>query len=485
MWLKGLIAGVFSIFIFTTNSIAQEITEEVTNEITYPYYVKITDERDNNTFNIKIEDPAVIQERLSSIQNVMPMVYNESVEFWLHFFMQRRPNFTKAAMEKSGLYFPMFERILKEHDMPDELKYLAILESGLNPKAISRSKAVGLWQFMSFTGKEYGLVVNNHVDERMQPEKSTEAAARYLKYLNSRFNDWDLALASYNTGPGRISRAMRKSGRNNYWDIHPYIHKDTRAYVPQFIALAYLMNFGEDHGIIPDEIQSLPELETIFVNGDVDLEILADLSKSNIEELMLHNPHLLARVLPKNDFGYEIAIPAQHIDFFYENRVAILDSASFRFKNNLELSSPAELLAQETVESGKTETDTDEYVTVVRQVKKVHRVKRGEILNRIATQHNVSVAQIKRWNNKKDNKIIVGERLTIFVNQKDRVKATSMAAKTTAENVNQTTYYTVQKGDTLWNISQKYEGVTVNDLKKWNNLTNNNVKVGQKIKINS
>lgn len=483
MWLKGLIAGVLSIFIFTLNIFAQDKSNDADNEITYPYFIEVTDERDKNTFNIKIEDPAVIQERLSSIQNIMPMVYNESVEFWLHFFMQRRPNFTKAAMEKSGLYFPMFEKILKEHDMPDELKYLAILESGLNPKAVSRSKAVGLWQFMSFTGKEYGLIVNNHVDERMQPEKSTEAAARYLKYLNARFNDWDLALASYNTGPGRISRAMRRSGRSNYWDIHPYIHKDTRAYVPQFIALAYLMNFGEDHGIVPDEIQSLPELETIFVNGDIDLEILANLSKSTIEELMLHNPHLLARVLPKNDFGYEIAIPAKDIDFFYENRVAILDSASYRFRSNLELASPTELLAQESVEG--TGSDSDEYVTVVRQVKKVHRVRRGEILNRIASRYNVSVAQIRRWNNKSTNKILVGERLTIYVNQKDRVKSTSMAAKTTAENVNQTTYYTVQKGDTLWNISQKYEGVTVNDLKKWNNLTNNNVKVGQKIKINS
>ncbi|MCD8538831.1 MAG: lytic transglycosylase domain-containing protein [Leadbetterella sp.] len=240
-------------------SVEAQPVEEI--KISYPYQVEVVDERDNVPYTITVLDPEVIRARLKSIEKTMPMVYNESVEFWLHYFTQRRPNFTKTMMEEKSVYFPVFERILREHGMPEELKYLSILESALNPKIVSRAKAVGLWQFMSFTGKEYGLTINEYVDERMHPEKSTDAACRYLKFLNRMFNDWDLALASYNTGQGRISRAMKRTGLTNYWDLHPHIPKDTRHYVPQFIALAYLMNFGQDHGIIPEKENTRPDLQ--------------------------------------------------------------------------------------------------------------------------------------------------------------------------------------------------------------------------------
>jgi membrane-bound lytic murein transglycosylase D len=473
--------------------------EEV--KISYPYTVEVIDERDNIPYTITVLDPEVVKARLKSIEKTMPMVYNEAVEFWLKYFTQRRPNFTKTMMEETTYYFPIFERILKENGMPEELKYLAILESGLNPKAVSRAKAVGLWQFMSFTGKDYGLTINEHVDERMHPEKATDAACRYLRFLNRMFNDWDLALASYNTGQGRISRTMKKTGLTNYWDLHPHIPKDTRHYVPQFIALAYLMNFGQDHGLIPAQQNVRPPLENIYVDTNVDLEVLAALTRTELEDLKKYNPHLKSTVLPQSKYGYEIAIPSTTLSYFNENRAMILDSISKRFRSVEPLMAPqseavlANVLAEPTEEgtivigrpAAKQQVASNvsqDYVNVTRKVKRTHKVRKGEVLGKIASRYGVSVSDIKKWNNKSSSKVMVGETLALYVDKSEKVKANSLVAKNSSENVKSSTY-TVRRGDTLWNISQRYEGVTVNDIKKWNNLKGNNVVVGQKIRIRS
>lgn len=468
----------------------------------YPYQVEVVDERDNIPYTITVLDPEIIKDRLKSIEKTMPMVYNESVAFWLNYFTQRRPNFTKTMMEEKSVYFPIYERILKEHDMPEELKYLSILESALNPTIVSRAKAVGLWQFMSFTGKEYGLTINEYVDERMHPEKSTEAACRYLKFLNRMFDDWDLALASYNSGQGRISRAMKRTGLKNYWDLHSHIPKETRHYVPQFIALAYLMNFGQDHGIVPEKENTRPDLETIYVENDINLEVLAALTNIELEDLKKYNTHLKATVLPQTRYGYEISLPVTAMSYFNENRVAILDSASKRHvptglaEESTEavlasstLAEPTEdgtiVIGRPVVAKAAATTSSEDYVNVTRKVKKIHKVKRGEVMNKIALRYGVSVNDIKKWNGKTSSKILLGESLAIYVNKNEMVKANSLVAKKSSETVQEPTVYTVRRGDTLWSISQRYEGVTVNDIKKLNNLKGNNVMVGQKIRIRS
>ena len=480
---------------------------EVATKSIYPYQVEVVDERDNVPYIITVIDPEIIKARLKSIEKTMPMVYNESVAFWLNYFTQRRPNFTKTMMEEKSVYFPIFERTLKEHGMPDELKYLSILESALNPTIVSRAKAVGLWQFMSFTGKEYGLTINEYVDERMHPEKSTDAACRYLKFLNRMFDDWDLALASYNSGQGRISRAMKRTGLKNYWDLHLHIPKETRHYVPQFIALAYLMNFGEDHGLVPEKENVRPALESIYVESSIDLEVLAALTNMPLEDLRKYNTHLRATYLPQSRYGYEIMLPDTVMTFFNENRVAILDSAAKRGVPMVVAEEPAEaILASSTVVAEPTDDGTivigrpaaaqqtavltaagpsDAYVNVTRKVKKTHKVKRGDVMNKIAAHYGVSITDIKKWNNKSSSKILVGESLAIYVDQNEKVKANSLVAKKSSETVKEPTIHTVRRGDTLWSISQRYEGVTVNDIKKWNNLKGNNVMVGQKIRIRS
>lgn len=311
------------------------------------------------------------------------------------------------------------------------------------------------------------------------------------------FNDWDLALASYNSGQGRISRTMKRTGLKNYWDLHKHIPKETRHYVPQFIALAYLMNFGEDHGIVPEKQNIRPELETIFVENSIDLEILAALTNMELEELRKYNTHLRATFLPQSRYGYEIALPTTVMEHFNANRVAILDSASRRAIQPLGKEGGAVLASSATPVVEEAEDgaiiigrpavaqNKEDYVNVTRKVKTNHKVRRGEVMNTIASRYGVSVSDIKKWNGKTSSKILLGETLAIYVDKNEKVKANSLVAQKSSDAVKEPTVHTVRRGDTLWSISQRYEGVTVNDIKKWNNLKGNNVIVGQKIRIRS
>lgn len=516
----SLVAG----FNFASNAQVSSVIleDQVSNDtsvveepkIIYPYELIVFDERDKKEYKVLIEDPQIVEQRLKDIERTMPMVYNESVKKYLDFFLIRRPSFSKHMMEEKEIYFPIFENSLRQNGMPEELKYLALLESGLNPKAVSRSKAVGLWQFMSFTGKEMGLTINEYVDERMHIEKSTDAACRYLKQLYKRFNDWDLALASYNTGPGRIGRTMRSTGLSNYWDLHPHIHPDTRAYVPQFIALAYIMNYGHLHGITPTNIKQRVPVEKVILEKYVDLNVLASLGQIDLAEIKRLNPHIKGNILPAMPYGYELTLPATNLTYFNENKLAILDSASRKgglptiiekadSENPTMLASGSgvtttedgtivigrktstpHITASNTADDDQEETPV-KYKNITKQVKKIHKVKRGEFLNKIAMKYDVNMKDIKKWNNKRSSQVNAGERLVIYVDVKQKVKANSIAAKTSSETIKKSATYTVRPGDTLWNISQRYDGVTISDIKRWNNIQGNTVKVGQKIKIKS
>lgn len=492
----------------------------------YPYATQVKDVRTGEYFTVYVEDPQLVEKRLKAIENIMPMVYNESVQNYINYFLNKRPSFTKEMLEIKQNYFPIFEKYLAQNGMPDELKYLSILESGLNPKAISRSKAVGLWQFMTVTGREMGLTIDEYIDERMNIEKSTDAACKYLKRLYNIYGDWDLALASYNTGPGRIKRVIRSSGFSNYWDLHPYIHPDTRAYVPQFIALNYLMNYPVEHGIVAAKTEKQPEAAKLYINGYLDLRTLADLGGMDLEKIKKLNPHIKKNVLPDYVRNYELKIPAENFAYIESNKTFILDSASRR-KNY----SPATLVEagnetilasnsgssttpvqtsgnavqmedgsfvigrkvvaaevngpeyEEEAESNERETRT---TSLTKRVKKYHKVKRGEFLNKIAARYDVRMNDIKKWNNKRSSKVISGERLVIYVTETQKVKSQSIAKNEnhgkSSEKI-KAVYHTVQPGDTLWNISQRYDGASIDDIKKMNNLSGNTVRVGQKIKV--
>jgi membrane-bound lytic murein transglycosylase D len=439
------------------------------------------------------------------MQRSIPLQYNSIVQSFVDYFIYKKPSFTKTMLERKNFYFPIFEKYLAKYNMPDELKYLSMLESGLNPKAISHAKAVGLWQFMKPTGKDFGLRVDEYVDDRMDIEKSTEAACKYFRQLYNIFGDWELVLASYNTGPGNLRRAIRRAGNiTNYWQLHPYLHKDTRAYVPQFTAIMYMMNHAHEYGIFPEEIMEPIAVEKVIIDGYLDLETFSNMSGISIDDIQKHNPSILKGVLPSHSRGFELKIPVENYAYFEANRQAILDSAQLQNGVSVMLASSKDVLENGVIiigggssitsnddngteENEKPEKAEDEIKKIRKVKKKVYTVKRGDVLNRIAEKYDVDTYDLKVWNHLKSSKIMLGQKLVIFddVEEVVEVERTIKEERRSKKTIDRTKpkYHVVQRGDTLWSISQRYGGISVEKIKKINGLRTNAVKKGQKLKI--
>jgi membrane-bound lytic murein transglycosylase D len=415
------------------------------------------------------DDPALIQDRLACISKRIPLVYNDRIHAFINYFTVRDREYTKMIMRRKNLYFPIFEKYLAKYNLPDELKYLSIIESGLNPRAISRVRAVGLWQFMSATGKYYGLHNDWFIDERMDPEKSTESACRYLRDLYNMFNDWELALAAYNTGPGNVKRAIRKSGyKRSFWEIYPNLPRETRSYVPQFVAITYTMNYLDEHNFYNEGEEKLVVSDTLHVNKYMHFETFANLTNACLEDLQRLNPSIQHNALPETHKPYVLHVPKASKELLALNRYAILDSASKVGRN--------ELLTLAKKSEGST----------YGRDRIVYKVRSGDVLGSIAIRHGVSVANLKKWNNMRSNTIRVGQRLNIWLKTSPRTTTTVVASakqNTTPVAIPDSKTYTVQPGDTLWHISRKFEGLTVDKIKSMNNLGDNKLQPGQKLII--
>lgn len=396
---------------------------------------------------------------LSSLDFNIPLVYNDKVGGFIDYFVVRNRDYTRMVMSRRNLYFPIFEKYLAEFGLPDELKYLAIVESGLNPKAISRAGAGGLWQFMPATGRMYQLHIDWYVDDRLDPEAATIAACKYLKSLYSQFGDWELALAAYNTGPGNVRKAIRRSGyKKTFWEIYPYLPKETRSYVPQFIAVIYAINFAEQHNLWVDEEHPMV-MDTLIINQYLHIETLA--SQLNIcpEDILKLNPQLKRGVVPETRKNYVLNIPYDAKPLFVGQRMALLDTASKVGKDAL-----VQMAKQ--IPSG-----------IADRERIVYRVKSGDVLGKIASDFRVNLSDLKSWNNLAGNTIYIGQRLNVWV-LPSYVKTTSNTdIKTAVASAGQ--YHKVQPGDTLWGISKRYQNLSVEEIKKLNNLSGNNIKVGQ------
>ena len=446
-----------------------------------------------------------VKDGFQNMQRSIPLQYNSIVQSFVDYFIYKKPSFTKTMLERKNFYFPIFEKYLAKYNMPDELKYLSMLESGLNPKAISHAKAVGLWQFMKPTGKDFGLRVDEYVDDRMDIEKSTEAACKYFRQLYNIFGDWELVLASYNTGPGNLRRAIRRAGNiTNYWQLHPYLHKDTRAYVPQFTAIMYMMNHAHEYGILPEEIMEPVAVEKVIIDGYLDLETFSNMSGISIDDIQKHNPSILKGVLPSHSRGFELKIPVENYAYFEANRQAILDSAQLQNGVSVMLASSKDVLENGVIiigggsarasndendndEEEKPEKAEDEIKKIRKVKKKIYTVKRGDVLNRIADKYDVDTYDLKVWNHLKSSKIMLGQKLVIFddVEEVVEVERTIKEERRSKKTIDRTKpkYHVVQRGDTLWSISQRYGGISVEKIKKINGLRTNAVKKGQKLKI--
>jgi membrane-bound lytic murein transglycosylase D len=360
----------------------------------------------------------------------------------------------------------MFEKNLAHYNLPDELKYLSIIESALNPRAVSKARAVGLWQFMSGTGRYMGLHSDWYVDERMDPEKSTDAACRYLSQLYSIFGNWELALAAYNSGPGTVRKAIRRSGyKKSFWEIYPHLPRETRAYVPQFIAIIYSMNYAEHHNLLETAREELPAFDTLAVKQFVHFEALASLTGTCVEDLQKLNPSVQRNALPDNGKVYIMKIPTHAKERLNLNRVAILDSVSRVGKKE------AEALAKKYSGGG---TEGRELLS--------YKVRSGDVLGSIAMRYRVRVTDIKKWNNLHSDRIHSGQRLAIWVIPSGAIASVKTQASAPPALLSpDTKTYIVQPGDTLWDISKKMPGLTVEKIKSLNNLKDNSLKPGQKL----
>jgi membrane-bound lytic murein transglycosylase D len=418
------------------------------------------------------DDPEVLRARLECLQKNIPLVYNDKIHAFINYFTVKDREYTRMMMRRTNLYFPLFEKYLAKYNMPEELKYLSIIESGLNPRAVSRVRAVGLWQFMSATGRYYGLHNDWYIDDRMDPDKSTDAACRYLNDLHRMFGDWELALAAYNTGPGNVKRAIRRSGyKKTFWDIYSFLPRETRSYVPQFVAIIYTMNHLDEHNFIHEGHELPVRSDTITVKNFLNFETLASLTGSCLEDLQKLNPAIQRNAVPDLGKNFVINIPTQSKEILNLNRLAILDSASKVGKKEIEL------LAKNTAGS-----------TYGRD-RIVHKVRGGEVLGGIAIRYNVKLADLKKWNNLKSNTIRSGQRLTVWLRPGAQSTAVTAIAKkqssaakpiTIANNSGSKTY-TVQPGDTLWDITQKFHGLTIEKIKSLNKLSGNKIQPGQKL----
>ncbi len=405
----------------------------------------------------------LLKQRLKELDARTPfkVEYNESLESVIKQYLKNRRRGLERLMGLSEYYFPLFEQELDKHNLPLELKYLAVIESALNPRAQSRVGATGLWQFMFPTGKMFGLDVSSYVDERSDPYLATEAACKYLKSLNSSFNDWDLALAAYNSGPGNVSKAIRRSGgQTDYWSLRSFLPRETAGYVPAFLATMYIFEYAQEHGF-KKQTARIPFVatDTIRVKQQITLDQVAKLTNLDREELEFLNPSYKLGIIPvvKNE-NYVLRLPLTAVGTFVNNEAAIYT-----------------FIQEEQEEDEKPLPELYEQPEKIR-----YRVKRGDYLGRIADRYGVAVSQVKNWNGMRSNTVKVGQNLIIY----PKKSAQDIAVNTPVQSNNSSEKtYTVRNGDSLWSISQKFPGVSVQNIKKWNDISGTNLKPGTKLKI--
>jgi membrane-bound lytic murein transglycosylase D len=413
----------------------------------------------------------VLKKRLKKMDDKSPfnIEYNTSLENVIKSFLKNRKPSFERLMAISEYYFPMFEEHLAKYDVPLEIKYLAIVESALNPKAKSRVGASGLWQFMYPTGKQFNLEVNSYVDERFDPLKATEAACQYLSSLYKIFGDWSLVLASYNAGPGNVSKAIRRSGGSqNYWNIRKNLPRETANYVPAFLATMYIYEFKKELGIKPKKAPlTYFETDTIKVRREMSFKQVSELFNITEDQVEFLNPIYKLNIIPFNeDKPHFLRLPKDKIGLFVSNEEAVYAYIDY-IKNGGEK-------AQEAIaeNSSAEETKVVEYnETKTKSKLAYHKVSKGESLGIIAEKYDVSVSEIKKWNNLRSSIINTGNKLKIYSTKEDNSKSSSST-------------YLVRNGDSLYTIAKKYPGVSTDDLKKWNGISGNNIQPGMKLKIN-
>lgn len=401
------------------NVIAPESFETKTKELEENFFLKHYASRAAEVGTERIGTPAEYEEFLSKLPAEIELPYNSIVGKFIDMYLGKRRTLVADMLALNNYYGNIFVEELSKEKMPLELQYLPVIESALNPNAVSRAGAVGLWQIMPATATGLGLEVNSLVDQRRDPRLATRYAVRYLKQLYEIYGNWSLAIAAYNCGPGNVNKALRRAGggKKDYWEIYPYLHAETRGYVPAFIAANYVMNYYNKYGINPTLVKNKLITDTVLVNNRVHFNQIAEVLNIPVEEIRMLNPQFRKDIIPGDNHPYALVLPSQQCLSYIMSEKAILDCNADSYARRTKVE-PGESLIK----------NNDGSVTKL--VRKNHTVGRGENLRDIAKKYGVSATDIKRWNKLRSGKVMAGQKLIIEVLEKDGEDAPLMAANT-------------------------------------------------------
>ena len=480
----------------------EDYTLDVTDSLLSLWYVHksmlkgdtVSFNMDSVHFRSSVTDKEYLQ-RLADMNSFITLPFNETVRNYIILYSEKMPTKMKSMLALSQYYFPIFEEIFDRYGLPKELKYMAVIESAFNPVAVSRAGAKGMWQFMYNTAKMYGLTINSFVDERLDPVKSADAAARYMRDAYRIFGDWNLAISSYNCGSGNVNKAMRRSGSREFWPVYNYLPRETRGYVPAFVGAMYAFTYYREHGLVP-ETDSMPvQVDTFHIRRMLHFQQVSALTGVSVEMLKKLNPQYVHDIVPGTaKEEYVLRLPYQYTSKFIENEDSVYAY------NAKEYFSPATL--QNIAVSGSASSQRIAY-----------KVKSGDYLGRIASRYHVTVKQIMEWNHLRNTNLRVGQVLYIYgkfngpVAQSSGASSKSSAASSSkgsassdgatlasskgsaatpppADSAAEGTYtvYVVKSGDSLYRISQDYPGVSADDIMKFNGI-GPDIRPGMKLKI--
>jgi membrane-bound lytic murein transglycosylase D len=491
-------ASVSDTIIIKADNSAARISDNL-DSLVNTWYVKMalsnkTGESVADTTTLQYPD-SVYSNRLSRINSIISLKYNNIIRNHIHVYTIRQREKFSAVLGLKDYYFPMIEDVFDSYGLPAELKYMAVIESALNPNAVSRMGATGLWQFMYSTGRMYGLTINSVVDERRDPLKSTHAAARYMKDLYSIYNDWILVIAAYNCGPGNVNKAIRRSGnKKDYWEIYYRLPRETRGYIPMYVAATYAVNYYAEHNIIPLPLNIPVATDTIMVNKDIHLAQISQVIGIPLGELRALNPQYRTGLVPGSSKPQVLTLPINHLGDFIDlnDTIRSYKSDVYLNKSNL-IADPSRTLYLPADIKGKT--------------KLIYTVQDGDNLGFISEWYRVGLSELRYWNNIYRNTIRVGQKLVIYVDPSkseylstvntmsfaDKQKMTgksipaniqTSAIKPLVESEGEFITYTVRSGDTIWDIVKMFENVTTTEVLALNNISDpGKIKIGQKLKI--
>ena len=428
----------------------------------------------------------LLKARLQEMDEKSPfhIEYNQGLENIIKSFLKNRKRSFERLMAVSEFYFPLFEEAFDKQNVPLEIKYLAVVESALNPKAVSRVGATGLWQFMYQTGKQYGLKIDSYVDERSDPLKATEAAAQYMKNMYAIFGDWDLVLASYNSGPGNVAKAIRRSGgQQNYWNIRKNLPKETQGYLPAFLATMYIYEYHKEHGIKPEKAPIKQfATDTVMIKRQMSFKQISELIDIPVAQLQILNPSYKLNVVPAyNDQTHFLRLPQDKMAVFTSNEskiYAYVDREANLRERPFQIVRP--IVTQDSVNT---------FQRLAQAKVRYYRVKRGDNLSTIAQKYDVAVDDLKKWNNIRGNKVAYGKNLKINGVEADQKSTAVAKVEIDKKGIQKdslatptNSIYVVQKGDNLSNIAKKFN-VTLAELQDWNKLTTKSISLGASLQV--